>query len=158
MKKLFVMFLGLLLCGITQAQQVEVTLNNGGVVKGETPSLSFYVDNDHEIIVKDKASGEKHDFTSTDVKEIKYYDKKAKEWMNWIPMVAQMGMSMSYKKEPKLYKNPIFLHPVYEGKHFRIYSLHKHSHTCEIWKFLRIGHYVLLQSQKRGLCEKLLFK
>ena len=96
MKKLFVMFLGLLLCGITQAQQVEVTLNNGGVVKGETPSLSFYVDNDHEIIVKDKASGEKHNFTSTDVKEIKYYDKKAKEWMNWIPMVAQMGMSMSY--------------------------------------------------------------
>lgn len=121
MKKLFVMFLGLLLCGITQAQQVEVTLNNGGVVKGETPSLSFYVDNDHEIIVKDKASGEKHDFTSTDVKEIKYYDKKAKEWMNWIPMVAQMGMSMSYKKEPKLYRNPIFLHPVYEGKNISAY-------------------------------------
>lgn len=121
MKKLFVMFFGLLLCGITQAQQVEVTLNNGGVVKGETPSLSFYVDNDHEIIVKDKASGEKHDFTSTDVKEIKYYDKKAKEWMNWIPMVAQMGMSMSYKKEPKLYKNPIFLHPVYEGKNISAY-------------------------------------
>ena len=121
MKKLFVMFLGLLLCGITQAQQVEVTLNNGGVVKGETPSLSFYVDNDHEIIVKDKASGEKHDFTSTDVKEIKYYDKKAKEWMNWIPMVAQMGLSMSYKENPKLYKNPVFLQPVYEGKNISAY-------------------------------------
>lgn len=148
MKKLLVMLLGLLLCGITQAQQVEVTLNNGGVVKGETPSLSFYVDNDHEIIVKDKASGEKHDFTSTDVKEIKYYDKKAKEWTNWVSMVAQMGLGMSYKENPKLYKNPVFLQPVYEGKNIRLYPLHKHSYPCEIGKYLRICHHVLLQSQE----------
>ena len=45
-----------------------------------------------------KTDGEKADFASTDVKEIKYYNKKAGEWENWIPMVAQMGMSMSYKK------------------------------------------------------------
>ena len=61
-----------MLCGTVQAQNVEVTLNNGKVVKGETPSLSFYVDNEHEIRVKDKTSGEKSDFTSTDIKEIKY--------------------------------------------------------------------------------------
>ena len=29
-----------------------------------------------------------------------------------------MGLGMSYKKEPKLYKNPVFLHPVYEGKKY----------------------------------------
>ncbi len=145
MKKLLVMLLGLLLCGITQAQQVEVTLNNGGVVKGETPSLSFYVDNDHEIIVKDKASGEKHDFTSTDVKEIKYYDKKAKEWTNWVPMVAQMGLGMSYKENPKLYKNPVFLQPVYEGKNISAYihyiSTATHVKSGSIYGFAIMFYY-----------------
>lgn len=36
-------------------------------------------------------------------------------------MVAQMGMSMSYKENPKLYKNPVFLQPVYEGKNISAY-------------------------------------
>ncbi len=121
MKKCLFTLLALMLCGTVQAQNVEVTLNNGKVVKGETPSLSFYVDNDHEIRVKDKTSGEKSDFTSNDIKEIKYYDKKAKEWTNWVPMAAQMGLGMSYKENPKLYKNPVFLQPVYEGKNISAY-------------------------------------
>ncbi len=121
MRKWFFMLLAILPFRVAQAQNVEVTLNNGSVVKGETSLYSFYVDNAHEIRVKDKASDEKSDFTSTDVKRIKFYDKKAKEWTNWIPMVAQMGLSMSYKKEPKLYKNPVFLQPVYEGKSISAY-------------------------------------
>lgn len=96
MKKLIFMFLAILLCGIVQAQNAEVTLNNGTFVKGDIKKFSFNVDNYHEFRIK-KTDGEKADFASTDVKEIKYYNKKAGEWENWIPMVAQMGMSMSYK-------------------------------------------------------------
>ena len=114
------MFLTLVLCGAIQAQNAEVTLNNGKVVKGDIDKYSFNVDNYHEFRIK-KTDGEKADFTSVDVKEIKYYDKKAGEWENWIPMVAQMGMSMSYKENPKLYKNPVFLQPVYEGKNISAY-------------------------------------
>lgn len=120
MKKLIFMFLAILLCGIVQAQNAEVTLNNGTFVKGDIKKFSFNVDNYHEFRIK-KTDGEKADFASTDVKEIKYYNKKAGEWENWIPMVAQMGMSMSYKENPKLYKNPVFLQPVYEGKNISAY-------------------------------------
>lgn len=116
MKKLIFMFLAILLCGIVQAQTSEIILNNGKVVKGKIQSLSFNVDNTHEVRIKNEVSGEKFDYTSADVKEIKFYDKKAKEVTNWIPLYAQMGLGMSYKKAPKLYKNPVFLHPVYKGK------------------------------------------
>ena len=158
MKKLIFMFLAILLCGIVQAQTSEIILNNGKVVKGKIQSLSFNVDNTHEVRIKNEVSGEKFDYTSADVKEIKFYDKKAKEVTNWIPLYAQMGLGMSYKKAPKLYKNPVFLHPVYKGeKHFSVCSLHKYKYSCEIGQYLRIWHYVLLQIQGRGLCEKLLF-
>ena len=120
MKKLFFMFLVLVSCGMAQAQNAEVTLNNGSVVKGDIKKLSFNVDNDHEFRIK-KTDGDNSEFASADVKEVKFYDEKADEWESWIPMVAQMGMSMSYKKEPKLYKNPIFLHPVYEGNNLSAY-------------------------------------
>ena len=40
MKRLFFMFLALLLCVMVQAQDnVEITLNNGNVVKGVTKTL-----------------------------------------------------------------------------------------------------------------------
>lgn len=97
MKKWILMLLALVLCGVTQAQNAEVTLNNGTFVKGDIKKFSFNVDNYHEFRIK-KTDGEKADFASTDVKEIKYYNKKAGEWENWIPTVAQMGLSMSYKK------------------------------------------------------------
>lgn len=121
MKKLIFMFLAILLCGIVQAQTSEIILNNGKVVKGKIQSLSFNVDNTHEVRIKNEVSGEKFDYTSADVKEIKFYDKKAKEVTNWIPLYAQMGLGMSYKKAHKLYKNPVFLHPVYKGKNISAY-------------------------------------
>lgn len=97
MKKWILMLLALVLCGVTQAQNAEVTLNNGTFVKGDIGKFSFNVDNYHEFRIK-KTDGEKADFASTDVKEIKYYNKKAGEWENWIPMVAQMGLSMSFRQ------------------------------------------------------------
>lgn len=120
MKKWILMFLALVSCGVMQAQNAEVTLNNGKVVKGDIDKLSFNVDNYHEFRIK-KTDGEKADLASTDVKEIKYYDKKAQKWESWVPMVAQMGLSMSYKENPKLYKNPVFLQSVYEGKNISAY-------------------------------------
>ena len=35
MKKWILMLLALVLCGVTQAQNAEVTLNNGTIVKGD---------------------------------------------------------------------------------------------------------------------------
>ena len=36
-------------------------------------------------------------------------------------MAAQMGLGISYKENPKLYKNPVCLKPVYEGKNISAY-------------------------------------
>ena len=116
MKKLIFMFLAILLCGIVQAQTSEIILNNGKVVKGKIKSLSFNVDNTHEVRIKNEVSGENFDYTSADVKEIKFYGKKAKEVTNWIPLYAQMGLGMSYKKAPKLYKNPVVLYRPYNAR------------------------------------------
>lgn len=129
MKKLIFMFLAILLCGIVQAQTSEIILNNGKVVKGKIKSLSFNVDNTHEVRIKNEVSGENFDYTSADVKEIKFYGKKAKEVTNWIPLYAQMGLGMSYKKAPKLYKNPVFLHPVYKGKNISAYVHYIRTNT-----------------------------
>ena len=78
MKKLILMFFTILLCGIAQAQTSEVILNNGKVVKGEIKEFSFNVDNIHEVRIKNEVSDENFDYTSADIKEIKFYDKKAK--------------------------------------------------------------------------------
>ena len=115
------MFLAILAYGTTQAQTSEVILNSGKVVKGEIKRFSFNVDNDNGVRIKDEMSGEKLDYTSADVKEIQLYDEKTKERTSWLPLYAQMGLGLSYKKEPKLYKKPVFLHPVYEGKNISAY-------------------------------------
>lgn len=139
MKKLILMLFAMLLYGMAQAQNAEVTLNNGSVVKGDIKEYSFNVDNDHEFRIKDKSGDENTDYTSADVKGIKVYDEKEKEWIDWIPMSAQMGLSMSYKTNPKLYKNPIFLHPVYEGKNVSAYihyiTTNTHTKTTSISGF-----------------------
>lgn len=119
MKKLIFMFLAILLCGIVQAQTSVIILNNGKVVKGKIQSLSFNVDNTHEVRIKNEVSGEKFDYTSADVKEIKFYDKKAKEVTNWIPLYAQMGLGMSYKKAPSSTKIPYFSILFIRGKTFQ---------------------------------------
>lgn len=139
MKKLFLMLFAMLLYGMAQAQNAEVTLNNGSIVKGDIKEYSFNVDNDHEFWIKNKSDDEKTDYTSADVKGIKVYDEKGKEWIDWIPMSAQMGLSMSYKTNPKLYKNPIFLHPVYDGKNVSAYihyiTTNTHTKTTSISGF-----------------------
>lgn len=52
MKKWILMLLALVLCGVTQAQNAEVTLNNGTIVKGDIGKFSFNVDNYHEFRIK----------------------------------------------------------------------------------------------------------
>ena len=66
MKKLIFMFLAILLCGIVQAQTSEIILNNGKVVKGKIKSLSFNVDNTHEVRIKNEVSGENFDYNWTE--------------------------------------------------------------------------------------------
>ena len=65
MKRLFFMFLALLLCVMVQAQDnVEITLNNGNVVKGVTKTL-FKLDDGEVVVTKDSNSIEKKEFKST---------------------------------------------------------------------------------------------
>ena len=74
MKRLFFMFLVLLLCVMVQAQDnVEITLNNGNVVKGVTKTL-FMLDDGDVVVTKDSNSKEKKEYKSTEIKSIKYYD------------------------------------------------------------------------------------
>ena len=139
------MFYVVLLCGMVQAQTSEVILNNGKVVRGEVKRLSFNVDNDHEVRIKDEETGEDFDYTSAEVLEIKFCDKKAEEVTNWIPLHAQRGLGTSFKKEPKLYKNPVFLHPVYEGENISAYvhyiSTNTHVQSGSIYGFGLMFYY-----------------
>lgn len=62
MKRLFFMFLALLLCVMVQAQDnVEITLNNGNVVKGVTKTL-FMLDDGDVVVTKDSNSKEKKEY------------------------------------------------------------------------------------------------
>ena len=81
MKRLFFMFLVLLLCVMVQAQDnVEITLNNGNVVKGVTKTL-FMLDDGDVVVTKDSNSKEKKECKSTEIKSSKYYDSKSKKWV-----------------------------------------------------------------------------
>ena len=143
--RIFLFCYVVLLCGTVQAQTSEVILNNGKVVRGEVKRLSFNVDNDHEVSIKDEVTGEDFVYTSAEVLEIKFYDKKAEEVTNWIPLYAQRGLGMSLKKEPKLYKNPVFLHPVYEGGNISAYvhyiSTNTHVQSGSIYGFGLMFYY-----------------
>lgn len=62
MKRIFFMFLALLLCVMVQAQDnVEITLNNGNVVKGVTKTL-FMLDDGDVVVAKDSKYREKKDY------------------------------------------------------------------------------------------------
>ena len=87
MKRIFFMFLALLLCVMVQAQDdVEITLNNGNVVKGVTKAL-FMLDDGDVVVAKDSKSREKKEYKSTEIKSIKYYDSKSKEWIKFVPLI-----------------------------------------------------------------------
>lgn len=88
-------------------------------MKGKIKSLSFNVDNTHEVRIKNEVSGENFDYTSADVKEIKFYGKKAKEVTNWIPLYAQMGLGILIRKPPSSIKIPYFSILFIRGKTFQ---------------------------------------
>ena len=63
------MFLALLLCVMVQAQDnVEITLNNGNVVKGVTKTL-FMLDDGDVVVAKDSKYREKKEYKSTEIKK-----------------------------------------------------------------------------------------
>ena len=137
MKRIFFMFLALLLCVMVQAQDnVEITLNNGNVVKGVTKTL-FMLDDGDVVVAKDSKYREKKEYKSTEIKSIKYYDSKSKEWIKFVPLMAQKSLPSVWNKNPKPYKTPIFLKPVYEGKMCQpIYTLSQQQQIPKhyIWK------------------------
>lgn len=121
MRKLLFMLLALLLCGMAQAQEnVEITLNDGKVVKGTTKTL-FMLDDGDAVVVKTAGDGEKKEYKSTEIRRVKYYDTKSKEWIDFVPMMAQKTLPTVWNKNPQPYKTPIFLSPVYEGENVSAY-------------------------------------
>lgn len=100
MKRIFFMFLALLLCVMVQAQDnVEITLNNGNVVKGVTKTL-FMLDDGDVVVAKDSKFREKKEYKSTEIKSIKYYDSKSKEWIKFVPLMAQKSLPSVWNKKP----------------------------------------------------------
>ena len=121
MKNFVLILVTLLFCTPSLAQDIKLTLNDGNVVSGSTSSL-FMFDGNSEIRVKDAKSGEKKDFCSADVKEVKYYNKVGKEWLTFIPLVAQKSLPSVWVKNPKPFKNPVFMLPLYTGKRVSAYK------------------------------------
>lgn len=121
MKKLIFMFFALLACVAAQAQDnVEITLNNGNVVKGVSKNLFMFDDCD-VVVVKNSGSGEKSEYKSTEIKSLKYYNDDSKEWITFVPLMAQKTLPSVWNKNPKPYKTPIFFTPMYEGKKVSAY-------------------------------------
>lgn len=122
MKKLLLLFVLCMSFGLCNAQgKVEITLNDGSVVKGVTYN-GFIMDNVHRIYLKDIPKGEKEYYESTEVKSVRLFDDKKKEWIIYVPMMAQRTLPNIWAKTPKTYKNPVFLHLLYEGKHVSAYE------------------------------------
>ncbi len=121
MKKLTMLFLCFLLFGMAQAQNnVKITLNNGTVVEGVTNHL-FMLDDGDAVFLKGTKNGEKSEYKSTEIKSVDYLDSDSKEWTTFVPLMAQRTLPSVWSKNPKPYKNPVFLSPVYEGKHVSAY-------------------------------------
>jgi hypothetical protein len=73
------------------------------------------------VVTKDSNSKEKKEYKSTEIKSIKYYDSKSKKWIKFVPLMAQKSLPSVWNKNPKPYKTPIFLKPVYEGENVSAY-------------------------------------
>ena len=116
------MLLVCLSCAVANAQeQVEVTLNDGSLVKGTTKTL-FSLDNANQISVKVDGSGEKASYKSTEVKSLRLYDAKEKTWYKFESHKAQRTLPSVWVKNPKPYSEPVFLQVLYEGKHVSAYA------------------------------------
>ena len=99
MKKILTMLFALLFAFTMQAQNIKLTLNNGQTVSGNTKSLFMY-DNGSEIRVKDKKNGEHKDYKSSEIKEVKYFDEKGKEWITFVPLMQ--GGRIKMRSPPKV--------------------------------------------------------
>lgn len=121
MKNLVITLFAILFCNSLMAQEIKLTLNNGSVVNGTTKSLFMY-DNSSAISIKDAKTGEKKDYNSSEIKNVSYYDEKGKEWVTFVPLVAQKSMPSIWNKNPKPYKEPVFMLPLYEGKRVSAYK------------------------------------
>lgn len=108
--------------GFSNAQsKIEITLNDGNVVKGDAYE-GFIMDNHHKIWMKDVPKGEKETYESSEVKSVRLYNAKDNVWGVYVPMKAQRMLPNIWTKNPKPYKNPVFLHLLYEGKHVSAYE------------------------------------
>lgn len=122
MKKLMLLLLALLPCALGAAQMpIEVTTHGGEVVKGTSNGL-FLFDHFHELRVKDEESGKKQDFTSEELTSVKLYDEESGEWITAVPLKAQRSMPSLLFRNPKPYRNPVFMIPLYEGKRVSAYK------------------------------------
>lgn len=121
MKNSIIMLFAIFFCNVLMAQEVKLTLNNDDVVEGTTKSL-FMFDSYNEIRVNIEKTKEKKDYASTDVKSVKYYSKSDKEWVTFVPLMAQKSMPSIWNKNPKPYSKPVFMQPLYEGKRVAAYK------------------------------------
>lgn len=121
MKNFLTALLALLFCNTLMAQDVKLTLNDGNVVSGSTNSL-FMFDGNSEIRLKDTKSGAKQDFGAAQLKEVKYYNKHDNEWLTFVPLVAQKSLPSVWNKNPKPFKEPVFMMPIYTGKRVSAYK------------------------------------
>lgn len=121
MRKLFLFVVSCLSCGLSYAQsKIEITLNNDEVVKGVAYE-GFIYDNYHKIYLKDIPKGEKETYEASEVKNVRLFDAKENVWNVYVPLKAQKTLPNIWVKNPKPHKNPIFLHPMYEGKNVSAY-------------------------------------
>lgn len=122
MKKLFLLCMFCMSFGFSNAQsKIEITLNDGNVIKGVAYE-GFIMDNYHKIWMKDVPKGEKETYESSEVKSVRLYNAKDNVWVVYVPMKAQRMLPSIWVKNPKPYKNPVFLHLLYEGKHVSAYE------------------------------------
>lgn len=87
----------------------------------ESQKLYLLLDDGDVVVTKDSNSKEKKEYKSTEIKSIKYYDSKSKKWIKFVPLMAQKSLPSVWNKNPKPYKTPIFLKPVYEGENVSAY-------------------------------------
>ena len=65
-------------------------------------------DNGSEIRVKDKKNGEHKDYKSSEIKEVKYFDEKGKEWITFVPLMAKIMHERLGQKSKTIQRTSIY--------------------------------------------------
>lgn len=121
MKRISWFLLAMLVCGISYAQKVELTLTDGRVVTGSTKT-PFLFGSVNKISVKNEVSGEKREYESVDIKSGRYYFPKEDEWCTFVSVNAQSQPANNWNKNPKPFKKPVFMISLYEGEKIGVYK------------------------------------